>query len=266
MRRVFGAVLVATLLAVVQAYAADVPVADDVVLWGDVNEKPVSNAADYNPATAEIRIGDVLFLVLRSPAAGYTVAERETVILRRLVAIYGSGRIAPVRVIPVRGLPTIYVGNIRLVTVYPRDVAAAADGSVGDLARHWAEGVRQGVLLTAPSNCFPEGPTYCAKLVGKPVARLLEPDGFENVRQRGLAVDSRLSLIEADFDAGMLGTEETPGGTVVTYDGRPLVTATQVDARSSHYDSTAELAAAWTDRIKLVMAQAAADAVPAQTP
>lgn len=263
MCRVFAAVLAAMLLAATQVFAADVPMRDDVVLWGDINEKPVTNAADYNPEVAEIRIGGVLFLVLRTPAAGYTVAERETVILRRLVAIYDSGKILPVKVLPVRGRPTIYVGNIRLVTVYPRDVEAAGDGSVRDLARHWAEGVRQGLLLTAPGKCFPEGPTYCAKLSGKPIARLLEPDSFQNVRQRGLAVEERLAAIVEGFDPAGLATADTAVGTAVTYNGTTLVTATAVDARESKYDSTAELAAAWVDRIKLVMLETASCEAPA---
>jgi hypothetical protein len=263
MRWMCVAVLAAVLFTCVQAMAADRPAGNQVVLWGDLKDKPSTNAADYNPTEAEIRIGDVLFMVLRTPAAGYTVAEREAVILKRIVAIYASGKIAPVAVTTVRGRPTISVNNIRLVTVYPRDVRSAADGDVWSLARHWAEGIREGLLLTAPSNCFREGPTYAATFHGKPVCRLLEPDSFANVRQRGLAVDSRLSLIEADFDAGMLGTEETPGGTVVTYDGRPLVTATALDARGAAYPSSTALAAAWIDRIKLVAAQAATCVAPA---
>jgi hypothetical protein len=254
------AVLAAMMLTSLQAMAADRPARSQIVLWGDLNDKPVTNAADYNPTEAEIRIGDVLFMVIRTPAAGYTVAEREAVILKRLVAIYESGKIAPVVVTPVRGRPTIAVNNIRLVTVYPRDVRTALDGDVWALARHWAEGIREGLLLTAPSNCFPEGPTCAVMFRGKPVCRLLEPDGYANVRQRGLEVDGRLAAIEGSFDPGLLATGETGGGTVVTYDGRPLVTATVVDARGAAYPSTTALAAAWVDRIKLVFAETTADA------
>jgi hypothetical protein len=128
-------------------------VPDEIVLYGDDTDKPPTNAAAYHPTSANIEINGVIYFTIRSPAVGYTVAERETIVLKRLVEAMSCSSLPPVYVDAVRGRPTVYIGKIRLITVYPQDVAAAGAASDWDLANQWAAGVRAGLLRTAPSRC-----------------------------------------------------------------------------------------------------------------
>lgn len=128
-------------------------VPDEIVLFGDDTDKPPTNAANYHPTSAPIEINGAVYFTILTPAAGYTVAERETIVLKRLVEAMSADTLPPVYVDTVRGRPTLYVGKIRLITVYPQDVAAAGAVSDWALANEWAAGVRAGLLRTAPSRC-----------------------------------------------------------------------------------------------------------------
>jgi len=128
-------------------------VPDEIVLFGDDTCKPPTNSANYRPTSADIQINGAIYFTILTPAAGYSVAERETIVLQRIVEAMSGNGMPPVYVDTVRGRPTVYVGKIRLITVYPQDVAAAGAASDWSLAGEWAAGVRAGLLRTAPSRC-----------------------------------------------------------------------------------------------------------------
>ena len=245
-----AAFTIALMLGGLGAACAQVP--GEVVLWGDEYSKPPTNAANYDPERAEIKIDAAVFFELRSPAVGYTVAEREVIILQRIIEIFGSGKIAPVYVAPVRGRPTIYVDKVRLVTVYPEDVVSYGARSAWTLAEQWAEGVRKGLLLTAPSHCFGTAPLYRVAIGGKLFFRLIDPAGYENVGQRGRAVDARLAAIVSEFDPSLVALMRVPRGVAVMFDGEVVVVATPGDAGPRGMSADA-LAAAWAGNLRRIM-------------
>ncbi|GEM_PF-7056859 len=113
---------------------------DDVVILGDEGAKPVTDAA-YIPDVFDIGVDGEMFFRIRNSAAGFTAAERARIINARLVHIVSFAPVDPasVNIRTIRGKPTIYVGNVRLVTVYPSDVQGAEAGSMAALARIWAD-------------------------------------------------------------------------------------------------------------------------------
>lgn len=252
--------ILALMLGGLGAACAQVP--GEIVLWGDENFKPPTNAAAYDPDRAKIKIDAAVFFEIRSPAVGYSVAEREAIILQRIIEIFSSGKIAPVYVAPVRGRPTIYVHKIRLVTVYPDDVRAYAARDAWTLAEHWAEGVRKGLLITAPSHCFGTPPLYRVAIGGKLFFRLIDPAGYENVRQRGRVVDARLAAIISEFDPSLVAIMPVPRGVAVTFDGRAVVVATLGDAKPRGVSVDA-LAAAWAENLRRIM-PLVKDGIPAR--
>ena len=127
----------------------------DIVYWAGPEDKPSDNTAAYHPTETEINIGAIHFFTINTPAAGYSVAQRETLVLKRLTELFSACKLGPVTVKSVRGKPTVYVSNVRLITVYPQDVAASGASSADVLAENWAQGVRDAILKTAPTNCVP---------------------------------------------------------------------------------------------------------------
>lgn len=251
--RSLGSTSVAIILtAVLCASVGYAVVPDEIVLWGDENDRPATNAANYNPTTAEIKINANVFFEIRTPAAGYSVAEREAIVLKRIIEVFSRGKISPVYVDSVRGHPTIYVDRIRLVTVYPEDVACYGAISAWALAEKWADGVRKALLLTAPSSCFGGPPTYTVAIGGKVFFRLIDPRGYENVRQRGRAVDRQLALIVSDFAPELVWTMPVHSGIAVTVKGKLVVVATPGDAYPRGMTVQA-LASAWAGNLRRVM-------------
>lgn len=112
---------------------------NEVKILAGEDEKPTTSAREA-PEVFDIGINGETFFRIRASAAGFTAAERARIIYARLIHIISYGEIDPaaVRVIRVRGKPTIYAGNVRLVTVYPSDVKATNAKSMGQLARIWA--------------------------------------------------------------------------------------------------------------------------------
>jgi hypothetical protein len=112
-----------------------------VKILGEEAEKPVTDA-EYVPEVFDIGV----LTASCSSASGQraqrasTAAERARIINARIVHIISYAPVNPeaVRVVPVRGKPTIYVGNVRLVTVYPSDVEATGAESMQRLANIWA--------------------------------------------------------------------------------------------------------------------------------
>ncbi len=114
------------------------------------------------PVPADISINNYLFLRIRTPAAGFTVDQRRLLLEQRLVEIVSTENTGnpPVRVGNIRGKPTIYVGKVQLITVYPRD-ADANKTTMAKLAAQWAERIRKGLIQVGPARhakpAAPEG-------------------------------------------------------------------------------------------------------------
>lgn len=245
-----AAFIIVLMLGGLGAVCAQVP--GEIVLWGDENCKPPTNAEKYDPERAAIAIDAALFFEIRSPAVGYSVAEREAIVLKRIIEIFDRGKIAPVYVARVRSAPSIYVDKVRLVTVYPEDVASYGARDAWTLAEQWAEGIRKGLLLTAPSHCFGTAPLYRVAIGGKLFFRLIDPAGYEDVRQRGRVVDARLAAIVSEFDPSLVALMRVPQGVAVTFDGQVVVVATPGDAKPRGVSVDA-LAAAWAENLRRIM-------------
>lgn len=111
----------------------------EVKILAGEDEKPVTDAK-YVPDVFDIGINGEMFFRIRAEAAGFSAAERARIVNTRLVYIISYAPIDPesVHIEPVRGKPTIYVGNVRLITVYPSDVEATGARSMEHLANIWA--------------------------------------------------------------------------------------------------------------------------------
>lgn len=152
-RRITGmwvlmALAVGALMWAPRAYAQ---LENEVKILGGENEKPVTLAKTM-PDEFEIGVGGLTFFRIRAQAAGFTPAERARIVYARLTHILSYGEVDPeaVTIVPVRGKPTIYVGNVRLVTVYPSDVEATNARSMQQLAKIWAASVACCLRNVAP--------------------------------------------------------------------------------------------------------------------
>ncbi len=113
--------------------------AEEVKILAGEDEKPTTNAK-YTPDVFDIGVNGELFFRIRAEAAGFSPHQRARIVNTRLVHIlsYGPFDAEAVHIEPVRGKPTIYVGNVRLITVYPSDVEATEAESMEQLANVWA--------------------------------------------------------------------------------------------------------------------------------
>lgn len=134
---VVGVVVIGCTLLWAPPAGAQMP--NEVKIYAGENEKPVT-LARIVPDEYEIGVGGTMFLRIRGGAAGFSAAERARIVNTRLTYILSYGDLDPdaVQIIPVRGKPTIYVGNVRLITVYPCDAEAAGASSMEELATIWA--------------------------------------------------------------------------------------------------------------------------------
>jgi len=101
----------------------------------------------------EVGLNNHVALRIRTNAAGWTIVERRTLVDQRLVHVLSyENTIAPeVRVSDVRGKPTIYVGDCKLITVYPQD-AAANKTTMEKLAGIWAQRVADFIKASGPAH------------------------------------------------------------------------------------------------------------------
>lgn len=249
MKRVclLGLALVPLVLALPSIGACAVP--DEIVYYGAEDQRPMVADA-WQPDLVEIKTDSFVYFTIRTPAAGFSIAEREAIVLQRLIEVMSSGNISPVYVDEVRGAPTVYVGKIRIVTVYPQDVAASGAANAQALAWQWADGIRKGLLATAPSTCFAGPPVYTVAIGNQVFFRLTDPMGYETVRARGKVTDAALAAIAGNFDPDLVGqAPRADGGIDITYGADTIVTVTPADARSKGMSVNA-LANAWVANIK----------------
>jgi len=117
----------------------------------------VGQTPKYVPPTQmDIAIGNTKFFDILTPAAGYTVEQRQKLVNGRLIDIFAAGQPGPVTVSPINGKPTIFVNGIKLITVYPRDAEAAGGGiCTQQLAAKWAASLRDGLKRVWPGCRYP---------------------------------------------------------------------------------------------------------------
>jgi hypothetical protein len=120
----------------------------EIVIYGGDGDIP--KAGNLPLATAgEIKVDAFEIFKVPGNGGGVPLAVRSEILDTRMTEILSSGRISPIIIGEVRGKPTIWVDNYRLITVYPED-AAAEGTTMQDLARVWAERVHQVLLKTSP--------------------------------------------------------------------------------------------------------------------
>ena len=127
-------------LALLSALAAS---AEIVIYSGD---KDVPKAGALPQATAgQILVNGVLVLNLPGNGGGVPLAVRAEIMDTRLDEILSKGLLGPIVIGAINGKPTIWVGDYRLITVYPED-AAAEHTTMLDLATTWAGRVQEMLL------------------------------------------------------------------------------------------------------------------------
>ncbi len=241
--------LIGVVLAVAAlAATASTGEACEIVISGDLNDKPATRGPELEKA--DIAIGNFLLFTIRSPAAGFTVAERERIIYLRLTEIISNERVDPgnFKLTEVRGKPTICVGKYRLITVYPND-AEAVGRSSEELAQQWLASLRTNLPEVAPCASAGAPVTYAVGVGGVLLFRLRDLNGFATLRQRGAVVESR--LVDVVSKDGMLPITVQPiGEEHALYVGQQrILTATKKDAKLAKMKSTEELAQAWADNL-----------------
>ncbi len=148
MRPVTSLGLVVLLALVVSVAWAGDP--EEHVLYGTYEDVP---SVGWWPANASgmIGVGGVEFFVIPGNGGGLTLPVRAEIVDSRISEILSDGIIGPVCVGDVRGQPTIYVAEYRLITVYDEDAANAGAASAQALAEKWAQSVAAGLPQVLPS-------------------------------------------------------------------------------------------------------------------
>lgn len=121
------------------AQPATAQVENEVKIMAGEDEKP-PDEAKFVPDVFDIGVDGEIFFRIRTSAAGFSAAQRAAIVNTRIVHIISYVPLTPgaVHIQHVRGKPTIYVGSVRLVTVYPGDVEATGAASMQQLATIWA--------------------------------------------------------------------------------------------------------------------------------
>ncbi len=132
MRIAAGVTLLVLLVLAVSGAWAGQP--DEFVLYGSYEDVP---SVGWWPAGASgmIAVGGVEFFEIPGNGGGVTLPVRAEIVDARITEILSGGISGPVRVGDVRGQPTIYVAEHRLITV----------------AEKWAQSVAAGLPQVLPS-------------------------------------------------------------------------------------------------------------------
>ena len=168
--------------------------AAEVVLWGDDTDKP-KNPTNFASNEFQVKVNGVSFLVLRTNAAGYTIAQRGAILELRIVEALSRRMSAPVTISPIRGKPTIYAGNVRLLTVYPQDAVAAQAKDENELAKAWAAAFAEGLPKVVPGGFAGHGTAglYKVSLNNHEMFMLHWSAQYPTVRKRGAAVEAAVT-------------------------------------------------------------------------
>jgi len=158
MRTVSGVTLLVLLVAAVSGAWAGQP--EEYVLYGSYEDVP---SVGWWPADASgmVAVGGVEFFAIPGNGGGLTLPVRAEIVDARITEILSEGIVGPVCVGDVRGQPTLYVAEYRLITVYDEDAANAGAVSAQALAEKWAQSVAEGLPQVLPSP-------YAAHPVSRP--------------------------------------------------------------------------------------------------
>jgi len=237
------------------------PKGKELKVWGGLDSKP-KVAEAYKPDKVEIGLGSYKLLELRGSAAGYGLAEREVAVYNRLVEALSRGPLTPemICVGRVRSAPTVYVGPVRLVSVYASD-AAAANTTQQALAQAWRDNLAailpRLTASTGSDTIVPKGVvpgTYEVAVGGTLLFRLRGPDGYRSLSARGVAVEARIvkMLSDGKYKPALARAEAVDGEWIVMFRDVELVTATAEDAAANR--ATPEiLARAWAAKLNGLM-------------
>jgi hypothetical protein len=222
----------------------------EIVIYGDDKDKPKTND-QWNPEKLDIAVDNGYFFTILTPAIGYTIPQRETIVYKRITEILSTNPLAPVTVGKVRGRPTVWVGDIRLVTIYPVD-AKVAGVSEGDLAEQIAAHTRAALKKVAPTR-FALGPsTYDVAVGGTLLFRLADKDGFRWVPERGQQIERRVVELLTKGKLPTLTTQARGQDTSILANGELLLTVTQGDLAAVGNGTTLDLANAWIKNLETV--------------
>ena len=148
MRIAAGVTLLVLLVLVASGAWAGQP--EEFVLYGSYEDVP---SVGWWPADASgmIAVGGVEFFEIPGNGGGLTLPVRAEIVDARITEILSAGISGPVCVGDVRGQPTIYVGEHRLITVYDIDAVNAGAASAQALAEKWAQSVAVSLPQVIPS-------------------------------------------------------------------------------------------------------------------
>ncbi len=140
-------VLLAVTVIVNGAWAGD---PEEYVLYGSYEDVP---SVGWWPADASgiVAVGGIEFFTIPGNGGGVTLPVRAEIVDARIAEILSDGIIGPVCVGDVRGQPTIYVAEYRLITVYDEDAVNAGAASAQALAEKWAQSVAEALPQVLPS-------------------------------------------------------------------------------------------------------------------
>jgi hypothetical protein len=217
--------------------------AGEIALYAGPNDRPKVNAK-WTPDKLNVSVDNGYFFTIAAPACGYSVAERETIANQRITEALSVDPLAPVTICKIRSAPTIWVGRVRIITVYEQD-AAAAKVPQDELARQWAAHIATTMKKVAPTD-FVLGPsTYKVAVGGIFLFRLADKDGYGRVWDRGKELERRIDDLLSGHKLPCLTTETRGADTSILANGKLLVTATVADAVNNNADGSAALAATW---------------------
>ncbi len=111
--------------------------AAEIVIYS--GEADVPQAGNLPPETAgEIKVNNALVFKLPGGGGGVPLNVRAEIMDTRITEILSAGITGPIKIGAIRGKPTIWVGEFRLITVYPEDAAATGTTMLA-LAQQWAK-------------------------------------------------------------------------------------------------------------------------------
>jgi len=242
--------LLGVLLVVLVAGLRAQAVADEIVIYGDDTEKP-QVPTGFSPSEIIIGVDAAQFFVLKTLAAGYTLPERARIVDMRITELLCRRIVGPITVKPLRGRPTIYVGPLRLITVYPEDVAASTAKTAAELAAVWAAGVRAGLPKVMPGAVSPRSAPHVGdvSLGGKLLFTLRWANGFESLDKRREEVDRRVTAALSARAGPVSLVPAAEGAVAIHANGMLIVEATAPDAAAFDKTTTA-LAREWAANLQ----------------
>lgn len=234
-------------LAIVSAVMADTT--NDIVIFGDINAKPATRGPEMGKA--DIAIDNHTFFTLHTNAAGYTIAERQRILNIRLTEIISNVRMTDDAFVlsSVRGKPTIYVGDYRLVTVYPND-AQAAGMSMDELAQQWFASVATQLPEVAPYAFVSAPVTFDVSVGGTLLFRLRDRDSFPTLKDRGAEVHKRLIPVISAKTVPTICVQPMDKGYGIFADNVWVLNATHTDAKLAGLNDAESLAITWAANLR----------------